>query len=265
MKAIVLSAGQGSRLFPHTQSRPKCLLPLSGRSLLEWQLRALHLNGISDAVVVTGFAAEAVEAELAGLDMPGMRLRTIYNPFYKVADNIGSCFLAAPEMVGDFLLINGDTLFEPSIPARLMAQAVLPVTITIDRKGDYDADDMKVRVENGRLLDVGKTLPLDIVTGESIGMLMFRGNGGAMFAHALERTLREPEGTQRWYLSVIDKLAKTGAVGAASIEGRQWGEVDFPQDIDSATALTGGWAQSRLFDALADAAYAEGAARATAI
>ena len=41
MKAIILSAGQGRRLLPLTEDTPKCLLPLSGRSLLEWQLRAL--------------------------------------------------------------------------------------------------------------------------------------------------------------------------------------------------------------------------------
>lgn len=264
MKAIILSAGQGKRLAPHTATRPKCLLPLSGRTLLEWQLRALQLNGVTETVVVTGFATETVEAEIAGLDLPGMRVRTLFNPFFAVADNIGSCWMAVPEMTGDFLLINGDTLFEPGIPARVMAQASMPVTITIDRKGDYDSDDMKVRVENGRLLDVGKTLPLEIVTGESIGMLMFRGNGGALFAEMLRSTLRESDGTKRWYLSVIDRLAKTGVVGAASIEGRQWGEVDFPQDIDSATALTAGWAQSRLFDALADAAQGD-AARSAAI
>src|SRR3546814_11868791 len=69
MKALILSAGQGSRLLPLTESRPKCLIELSGRSLLEWQLLALSRAGIDEVVLVTGFAAEQVEAIL-GLPTP---------------------------------------------------------------------------------------------------------------------------------------------------------------------------------------------------
>src|SRR5687767_3983370 len=60
-KAIILSAGKGSRLYPHTEDRPKCLLDIAGRSLLEWQLDMLHASGIREMVVVTGFHHDLVE------------------------------------------------------------------------------------------------------------------------------------------------------------------------------------------------------------
>ena len=63
-RAIILSAGQGSRLLPLTQQLPKCLIDLAGRSMLEWQLRALDQMGVAEAVIVTGFHPEFVEAEL---------------------------------------------------------------------------------------------------------------------------------------------------------------------------------------------------------
>lgn len=244
MKAIILSAGQGKRLLPLTDSRPKCLLPLCGRSLLEWQLRALAANGFSEAVVVVGFAAETVEAVVRDLDLPGLTVRTLFNPFYSVADNVGSCYVALPEMAGDFLILNGDTLFEPSVLATLLERATAPVTVTIDRKDAYDADDMKVCLDGGRRLRaIGKTLPLDSVDGESIGMLLFRGDGGARFARAIDTILREPEGTRRWYLSAIDRMAQRGDDGVeiVSIEGHQWGEVDFPADAERARRLVEGW------------------------
>lgn len=252
MKAVILSAGQGKRLLPLTESRPKCLLPLSGRSLLEWQLRGLAANGIREAVVVVGFAADAVETVLAGLDLPGMRVRALFNPFYGVADNIGSCYVALPEMTGDFLILNGDTLFEPAVLATLLAHATAPVTVTIDRKELYDADDMKVSLDGGRRLRaIGKTLAQDSVDGESIGMLMFRGAGGARFAAAIQAVLREPDGTRRWYLSVIDRLARAGeGVEAVSIEGHQWGEVDFPADAERARRLVEEWVASGRFGPL---------------
>ena len=243
MKAIILSAGQGKRLLPLTDSRPKCLLPFAGRSLLEWQLRTLAATGVGEAVVVVGFGADGVEAMLARLEVPGMRVRALFNPFYGVADNIGSCYVALPEMTGDFLIVNGDTLFEPAVPRTLLAEATAPVTVTIDRKERYDADDMKVCLDGGRRLRaIGKTLPPDSVDGESIGLLLFRGDGGRRFADAVRAVLREPEGTRRWYLSAVDRLARRGdGVEAVSIEGLQWGEVDFPADAERARRLVEGW------------------------
>lgn len=243
MKAIILSAGQGKRLMPLTEDRPKCLIDLSGRTLLEWQIRGLAAAGVTEAVVVTGFRADRVEDALAGMDVPGIATRTLYNPFYALADNTASCWVARAEMDGPFLILNGDTLFEPTIARRLLAEATAPITVTIDAKAAYDADDMKVRTgEGGRLLQIGKTLPLDIVNGESIGFLRFTADGGKRFAGEVERTLRTPEGLRRWYLSVIDAIAKAdGTVGTVSIQGLEWGEMDFPDDVSSNRALTAGW------------------------
>src|SRR3546814_8865334 len=169
MKALILSAGQGSRLLPLTEDCPKCLLPLGGRSILEHQVEQLAASGVTEIVVVTGCRAAAVESRLARLRRLGVRVRTVFNPFYNVADNLASCWMARAEMEGGFLLLNGDTLFEPGIARRLIAAPPAPVTLTIDRKPNYDSDDMKVVVEGTRLREVGKTLPPERVNGESIG------------------------------------------------------------------------------------------------
>jgi len=242
VKAIILSAGQGKRLSPLTDSRPKCLLPFGGRSLLEWQVRALAAQGVTDIVVVVGFAADAVEKELERIHLPDLHPRTLFNPFYSVADNIGSCYIALPEMTGDFIVLNGDTLFEPAVLETLLAEATAPVTVTIDRKARYDADDMKVCLDGDRLCAIGKTLSADSVNGESIGMLLFRGDGGTRFADAVQAVIRENGGARRWYLSAVDRLAQAGEdVEVVSIEGHQWGEVDYPADLDRAKRLAEDW------------------------
>jgi choline kinase len=240
-KAIILGAGQGKRLLPLTAERPKCLVPVGGRTMLARQVDALAKNGIAEIVVVTGFAAAAVDGEIARLARPGLSLRALLNPFFGVADNLASCFLARPEMTADMLVLNGDTLFEPAVLARLLAEAGAPITVTIDRKAAYDADDMKVVDRGGRLQDIGKTLDVATVTGESIGMLAFRGEGPRLFAEAVERAMRTPEGLKAWYLSVIARLAPTGAVGVVSIEGLSWGEVDTPADLARVDALAARW------------------------
>jgi choline kinase len=111
---------------------------------------------------------------------------------------------------------------------------------------------MKVCLDGGRRLRaIGKTLRPDSVDGESIGMLLFRGDGGARFAASLQAVLHEPEGTRRWFLSAIDRLARTGdGVEVVSIEGLQWGEVDFPADAERARRLVEGWIAAGRFGAL---------------
>jgi len=227
--AVILSAGQGKRLSPLTDSRPKCLVQIGGRPILEWQIRALADAGVEDIAVVTGYGADAVEAMLKTTSLPA-DVRTVYNPFFTVADNIGSCW-AAKELIGsDTLLLNGDTLFEPAIARRVLAKALAPISVTVDRKDSYDADDMKVRRDGDRLMAIGKTLT-DPVDGESIGMIRFRGDGGARFVRAMDRALRDAATLKRWYLSIIDALAQEGGVGVVSIEGLAWSEVDFLRDL----------------------------------
>jgi choline kinase len=227
--AVILSAGQGRRLSPLTDARPKCLVPIAGRPILEWQLRSLADAGIDEIAVVTGFCADAVEAMLMTTNVPA-EVRTLFNPFYSVADNIGSCW-AAKDLIGpDTLLLNGDTLFEPEIVTRLLEQATAPISVTIDAKGMYDSDDMKILRDGDRLTAIGKTLELP-VDGEAIGMIRFQREGGKRFVAAMRSTLNDQEMLKRWYLSIIDELAREGGVGVVSIEGLTWSEIDFPRDL----------------------------------
>ena len=240
-KVVILSAGQGKRLSPLTDDRPKCLIDLSGRSVLHWQLPNLASVGVAEAVVVTGFNADLVAEEIAGLDLGGMAVRTLYNPFYSVTDNLATCWLARHELAGDVLLLNGDTLFEPAVAERLLAAPPALITLTIDRKAEYDDDDMKVRTDGDRLRAVGKTL--ELYDGESIGFTRFSPEGAAMFVRHVELALRRPEGLKRWYLSVIDQIAReTGQVKVTSIKGLGWAEMDFPADLARNLALTERWA-----------------------
>lgn len=235
-RAIVLSAGQGRRLLPLTEQRPKCAVPVNGRTLIEWQVDALHAAGIVDVTAVVGFGAELVEGLLARR-YPGRRVQTLFNPFFRVADNLASCWAAREAMDSDFILLNGDTVFEPALLSRLLDSKPAPITLAVDHKPAYDDDDMKVQLDGDRLLRVGKTLPAPLVNGESIGMLYFRGDGARRFRAAVETALRKPEALRHWYLSVIDALAAGGAVHACSIAGLRWAEMDFPHDLARVQAV----------------------------
>jgi len=239
-KAIILSAGQGSRLGHLVDEKPKCLIEFDGRTLLDRQLDTLAANGVGEAVVVTGFHDELIDAAIAKRT-GGPDVRTIYNPFYKVADNLGSLFMAREELSGDCLVWNGDTLVSDSLMGRVVGNAREGICVTIDRKDDYDEDDMKIVVDpDSRLRAIGKRISKS-VNGESIGLLAFRSGGAERFREAIEQAMRTNEGTTIWYLRVIHHLAQSSDVWTFDISGEEWGEVDFPPDVDRARQLVSGW------------------------
>lgn len=237
MKAIILSAGRGTRLGALTRTQPKCLLPVRGdESLLEHQLRTLAEGGVSAACVVVGHGAEYVEARLRAATPSRMHVRTHYNPFFDCSDNLMSCFLAREEMRQPFILLNGDTLFEAGVVDRLLSSPPATLTLAVNRKSDgvYDDDDMKVSLDGTRLRAVSKKLPRSTVDAESIGMMVFREDGPAHFRRALEVAAHEPGSKKAWYLSVVDALARTHRVETADISGLHWWEVDCLEDLQKA-------------------------------
>jgi len=245
MKAIILSAGQGTRLLPMTKESPKCLLPLAGdtTNILRWQLDQLEEAGVTETIVVTGFFSDKVRAELARRTGP-MKTRTIHNPFYIVADNIGSVWVARDEMTEDFLLMNGDTLFTVDVVRKLMKEGKDAINVTVAYKESYDDDDMKVTLSEGKgsnLVAVSKIIDMSEVDAESIGMMMFKGRGAQMFREAVENVMMNPEAVKRYYLTVIDMLAKMVTVGTVEAPQTDWCEVDFPLDLERANSVVSDW------------------------
>jgi L-glutamine-phosphate cytidylyltransferase len=240
MKAIILSAGQGRRLLPLTADKPKSAIAVLDRSVLEWQLNEIAQCAVDEVVVVTGFAADVID-DIARRQTE-VRVRTLYNPFFAQCDNLGTCWIARHEMQGDFIIVNGDTLFEAAIMQRLLATDVgAAVTLVTDSKPAYDDDDMKVVV----LRRVGKKLDTAAVNGESIGMMCFRREGGARFTAQLDHMMRYGTGLKQWYLAAVDKLADDGLVATCPIDGLSWCEIDDRADLERAERVVSAWYPAR--------------------
>lgn len=240
MKVIILSAGQGKRLLPLTADTPKCLLDIEGKTLLEWQIGELHKCGIDKITVVSGYGSEKV-ASLLQQNYGQQNIRTHYNPDFATTDNLVSCWKIREEMNEDFILLNGDTLFEAAVVRSLLASPENPITVTINHKDSYDTDDMKVSLAETRLTRVSKEIPQSDIHGESIGMILFRGDGPAIFRKGLEKALNDTKSVHKWYLSVIDAIAQEHNVRTCSISGLLWCEVDYPADLKKANKVVTGF------------------------
>jgi choline kinase len=169
MKAIILAAGTASRLRPLTDSTPKCLLKIGGRSLLQRSIDALTANGISEIVIVTGYLHEQIES-FVDQQYPSLRVTYIYNKEYSTTNNIYSLWLARPEADGeDVLLLDSDLLYDPAILSRVMASSHSNVlTLTKHPLGE---EEMKVVTDDqDSILEISKTCNPALAAGESLGI-----------------------------------------------------------------------------------------------
>jgi L-glutamine-phosphate cytidylyltransferase len=242
VKVIILGAGQGKRLLPLTAEVPKALLDIGGKPLIERQIEAFAAAGVRDFAVVTGYAATKMDEALAGIaDRLGVAVRTVFNPFYAVADNLASCWMTRHEMTGPFIQVNGDNVFRADLAQLLIAPARAVIAAAINRKTNYDADDMKVMLDGARLTEVGKGLPLEAVDAEAIGFYVFGAEGALAYARELDGDMRDPQALRQWFPSTIGRLAKKIEVGVIDCSGREWCEVDVPADLTHARHLVAGW------------------------
>ena len=245
VRVIILAAGQGRRLLPLTESKPKALLDIGGKTLVERQVSAFAACGLTDFVVVTGYGAGQMEAALGAIaNRYGVSIRTVYNPFFEVADNLASCWMAREAMTDDFIQVNGDNVFRSDVVERLLAAPSVPVSVAVNIKDSYDADDMKVLLKDSLVQDIGKSLDRNKVQAEAIGFYVFRGTGPASYVNILDRSMRDPKALKQWFPSAVAALAQEMDVRTVDITGVRWGEVDFPADYEQALALTRDWDKS---------------------
>ena len=162
MKAIVIAAGQGSRLWQTTDQVPKTLLPLGRGTILSRILANFSAVGVEEFVMVVGFHGEAIVQYLEGNDRFGKRITILENPEWERGN--GLSVLRAQEALepGETALLSmSDHLVDPAALAAVRdAPEGRNLLLTDPRIGEvFDLDDAtKVRVEGGLILDIGKEL-----------------------------------------------------------------------------------------------------------
>lgn len=227
--AILLCAGLGSRLLPLTADRPKCLIEVAGRTILEHQVEALRAAGVAGVTVVGGYRFDRLEAFVAARWPGGERPELVLNPFYAISSSIGSVWAARHRLAEPFCLLNGDTVYDPALVADGLARVGAGLNLFVEPVAAPEPDDMLVRLDGERVVAVSKALPPSVGRHRSLGFVV--GDGREGYAGALDRVIREVEGAQSFHHAVVDRLAHESVVHAVPFADGQWTEIDRPEDI----------------------------------
>lgn len=231
MKAIILAAGRGTRLYPYTRYIPKCLLDIGGVTILEHQMNHIRDCGINEVVIVVGFGFEKVENFLRNYDGLGMKIKTLYNPFYQTTNSLISLWIARGEMNGDIVVMNGDDVFEIDVLDGALALSNEKICLPIKRKPTYENEDMKVKLNGEKIVDISKNISNQI-SAESVGLRVFRDTGVEIIRRAIEEEMRTPSAEKKWYISSIQRLIDKGyKIKALDINELFWMDVDYPEDL----------------------------------
>lgn len=229
MQAIIMAAGKGSRLGSLTEHNPKAFLEINGIKLIEYNIALLHAYGIKDIIIITGYQNERFE-ELAQ-NIEG--IRCVYNPFFEMVNVLGSFYIGQEYLSEDTIYMHADTLCSPDIFKDLLdknGDMVLPVDFK-----SCDEEAMKVRTQDGCVVEISKEIPCDIGEGEFIGIakickeiltdlqmavkkLMKEKQFGAYFESAIQELI----GLHRYRLEILPT------------QKRFWSEVDFEEDYEKA-------------------------------
>jgi choline kinase len=231
VRAIVLAAGVGWRLKPHTEATPKCLLDLGGKTLLRRYLEAFAALGIPEAVLVVGYLKEQVAAE-AARGPAGVKVRVVENSRY-MRGNILSLWHARQEFDDDLLIMDADVLFPQELLARLLAT---PDTnaIAVDEQFRDTGEEQKVVCEDEWVVEVTKKIGHDSrIRGEAIGMLRLSAEAAEILRGILEEFIETGKDSLE-YEDAFRELAGEVPIGVVEVGDLPWIEIDFQDDLTRA-------------------------------
>lgn len=239
MKAILLVAGQGTRLRPHTENKPKCMVELMGKPMLHRQLAVLNQAGIKDVVLVGGYKADKLNAPQAKL---------IINPRYDQTNMVGTLFCAEDAMQEgeDLLIAYGDIVYEPKVLESLL-NTDAPIAISVDKNWFElwktrlenpldDAETLKLD-KNGFITELGKQpTSLEQIEGQYMGLIKIRGDfikAFKDFYHQLDKNaVYDGKDFDNMYMtSFLQLLIDAGYPAKAAFTHGGWLEVDTVEDL----------------------------------
>jgi choline kinase len=230
MKAVILAAGQGTRIRSVHGEHPKCLIQVDEATILDHQLEALSMAGINEVAIVVGYEKEQIVAHVRSKEPSyNQRVHFIENPAFAITNNIYSLRLATDWLRGDsFIVLNADVIFDPEI-LNSAVQSYAPISMIVDPL--WRDETMKVIIEGDRLTRMSKRISQEEFSGTYIGITVFSKSIQKRVLHKLNGLIAAGR-VNEFFNIAVQELADEGVhVGYTSTDGLAWAEIDDALDL----------------------------------
>ena len=247
MKAVILAAGQGTRIRAVHGERPKCLIKVDHETILDHQIDGLSKAGIDEIAIVVRYEKQQIIRHVQkrfGRRTP--RIHFIENPAFALTNNIYSLWIARNWLNGHgFACLNADVIFDAKILDSALQTGSL-ISMIVDPK--WRDETMKVIISNGQIVQMSKKISQSQFSGTYIGITVFDQLIHARF-FAKMKDLIDAGRVNEFFNVAVQKLVDEGLrVGFTTTGGAAWAEIDDPLDLT--------FAQQNVFPQLALAATA---------
>jgi len=258
MKAVVLAAGKGERLSPLTENRPKHLLPVGGRPLLEWSLKGIADAGITDVLIVTHYLEDQIKRRFRDGSELGLRLSYIRQDEMR---GTADAFRIAEEYVGweDFIGFYGDLYVNPETFKYLIDTHSESETTLCVVPVENPSQTGVVELDGDRVINiVEKPRP-----GEEPSKL---GNAGVyIFNPEIFKFIAETGLSQRNEYEITDSLKALiqsgGTVNAVPMFEEDWLDVGLPWNLLEANKRALGQQETEVEGEIEEGVYIHGSVR----
>ncbi|MGC0418497.1 sugar phosphate nucleotidyltransferase [Embleya sp. AB8] len=251
MIGLVLAAGAGRRLRPHTDSLPKALVPVgepgapdSERSILEVTLSHYAAVGLTEAAIVVGYRGEAIRDRRALLERRyGLKLHMVDNDKAEEWNNAYSLWCARDFLADGVLLANGDTLHPVSVQETMLAarDGAKGIILALDTAKPLADEEMKVTLdEAGRMRRITKLMDPAEAAGEYIGVTLIEGRAAPELIDSLRATFeRDPQlYYEDGYQELVNRGGRVDVQPISAPDTRvQWTEIDTTEDLTVAREI----------------------------
>ena len=239
MIGVILAAGMAKRLRPLTDTKPKCLLKVGERTLLERTVRAMQQAGITEFVVVTGYRADQIVDFLETLNakLPTPNFHFLHNADYEHNNNIYSLWMAGEYVRGkEFLLMDSDILCDPAAVARIAHESESALALNRHECGE---EEIKVIVDaNGHITEISKVCSIKDAIGESVGIEKMTADYSEALYKELDQMILKEGLIDVFYERCFERLIPQGhtfkVVDTTSYFSY---ELDTPEDFERAKEL----------------------------
>ena len=243
MIGVILAAGMAKRLRPLTDTKPKCLLEVGGRTLLERTVRAMQQAGITEFVVVTGYRGDMIRSFLENLEnsdnpeYPALHFTFLHNSDYEHNNNIYSLWMAGEVVRGrEFLLMDSDILCDPAAVVAIAKQEESALALNRHECGE---EEIKVIVDaDQHITEINKTCNPKDAIGESVGIEKMTAEYSTALYRELDQMITKEGLIDVFYERCFERLIPQGHTFKVVDTTHYFSyELDTPEDFQRAQEL----------------------------